>query len=716
VGGRGRSQEPHNHWLVLLLFGIAVFSALLLQGFSEGVRSSERPGDARPAAAVPRGAPVLDLTGDRARSRHAPAGTVALTFNGGPDPRWTPRLLEVLAKHDAEATFFAVGAEVARHPGLTRRLVRAGHEVGSLGYTNSDLGAMPSWRRRLELDLTQHALAGAAGVHTRLVRLPHVVGSDDVRGNTRRAAAEAARRGNLLVLADLDSRTATEGGAAGVVDATTPSGGEGAVVALPGAGIDMATTTVALDRLLDRLSGEGYRVTTVSAALRAPPAAVPVTTGERVVGKGLVLAQQGAKLVSDALVFLFGVAAVFLSARVLLLLLFARVHLFRLWRERRLRRRRERAWKRLHMWRPDGPDPPPVSVVVPAYNEAANIVATVDSLVNTAYQGNLEVIVVDDGSTDDTAGLVERLRLPEVRVVRRPNGGKPAALNTGLHYARFEAVVFVDADTVFQPDTIGRLVAPLTNPRVGAVSGNTKVANRKGLLGRWQHIEYVMGFNLDRRMYDVLKCMPTVPGAIGAFRRTAIDQVGGITDDTLAEDTDLTMALCRAGWLVRYEESAVAWTEVPSTLRQLWRQRYRWCYGTMQAMWKHKRALVQRGPSGRFGRRGLPYLALFHVLLPLCAPAVDLLAVYGVFVLDPVRVVSAWLAFSAVQVVAGRSALWLDGESTWAIWTLPLQQVVYRQLTYLVVIQSLVTAAMGARLPWQPIRRTGTFTTPQRAS
>ena len=134
------------------------------------------------------------------------------------------------------------------------------------------------------------------------------------------------------------------------------------------------------------------------------------------------------------------------------------------------------------------------------------------------------------------------------------------------------------------------------------------MANRRGLLGRWQHLEYVMGFNLDRRMFDVRRCMPTVPGAIGAFRRDALTDVGGVRADTLAEDTDLTMALCRAGWRVVYERVAIAWTEAPATLRQLWRQRYRWCYGTMQAMWKHRRAVVEPGRSGRLGRRGLAYL------------------------------------------------------------------------------------------------------------
>jgi cellulose synthase/poly-beta-1,6-N-acetylglucosamine synthase-like glycosyltransferase len=235
------------------------------------------------------------------------------------------------------------------------------------------------------------------------------------------------------------------------------------------------------------------------------------------------------------------------------------------------------------------------------------------------------------------------------------------------------------------------------------------VANRKGLIGRWQHIEYVIGFNLDRRMFDVLECMPTVPGAIGAFRRRALAAAGGLSADTLAEDTDLTMAICRAGWRVGYEEAAIAWTEAPSSLRQLWRQRYRWCYGTLQSMWKHRRSLVERGRSGRFGRRCLPYLTIFQVVLPLFAPVVDIFAGYGLIFLDPLTVAASWLAFAGAQALASVYALHLDGERLRTLWVLPLQQVVYRQLMYLVVIQSLVTAILGARLRWHVIRRTGTF-------
>jgi cellulose synthase/poly-beta-1,6-N-acetylglucosamine synthase-like glycosyltransferase len=260
---------------------------------------------------------------------------------------------------------------------------------------------------------------------------------------------------------------------------------------------------------------------------------------------------------------------------------------------------------------------------------------------------------------------------------------------------------------VLEPDAVGRLVQPFARSDVGAVSGNTKVANRRGLLGLWQHLEYVIGFNLDRRLFDIGECMPTVPGAIGAFRREVLFRMGGVPATTLAEDTDLTMTTLRAGWRVVYEQTAIAWTEAPSNLRQLWRQRYRWCYGTMQAVWKHRAALREAGPAGKLGRRGLVYLVLFQVLLPLSAPAVDVYAVYGLLFLPVPQVLAVWLSFTAVQVVTAGYALYLDRERYSPLWALPLQLVVYRQLMYLVVVQSTVTALTGIRLRWQTATRTG---------
>jgi cellulose synthase/poly-beta-1,6-N-acetylglucosamine synthase-like glycosyltransferase len=243
---------------------------------------------------------------------------------------------------------------------------------------------------------------------------------------------------------------------------------------------------------------------------------------------------------------------------------------------------------------------------------------------------------------------------------------------------------------------------------VAAVSGNTKVGNRHGLLGRWQHIEYVIGFNLDRRMYEVLQCTPTVPGAVGAFRRDVLAEVGGVPGDTLAEDTDLTLAIGRTGRRVVYAADARAWTEAPATLTTLWRQRYRWAFGTMQAVFKHRGALISHDRrQRRIGRRALPYMFLFMIVLPTLAPAIDLFAVYGLVFNGAVRTIVIWGIFNLLQLAIAVYAFRLDRESMRPLWAMPLQQFVYRQLMYLVIIESTVSAIQGARSNWRHLPRTG---------
>ncbi|MGX7676562.1 bifunctional polysaccharide deacetylase/glycosyltransferase family 2 protein [Plantactinospora sp. DSM 117369] len=700
-------RDPRAHWLLLVLGLVVLLAALSFNGYVAiaGGGSGRATPDLAPAPdELTRAGPVLRLDGPTPVSRSMPAGTIALTFDDGPDPRWTPEILDVLRRHRAHATFFVVGARVNEHPELVRRILAEGHELGSHTFTHPDVAALPDWRRELELQLTRSAVAGATGRSPILFRPPYSSGPGSLTARDARALRAAARAGHVAVLADRDTVdwrrpgvdrivAAAEGRPAGQTGPQRrPADGRGAVVLLHDGGGDRSQTVAALDRLIPELTARGYRFSTVSEGLGTPRSDVAASTGDRLRGTALRYAQTGAGWLATAMSWLLAVALVLGLARLVVQVVCAEVH-----------RRRIRARYRA---RPAGRFYAPVTVIVPAYNEAANIGATVWSLVNSDYPA-IEVIVVDDGSTDDTAGVVERMRLPGVRVVRQANAGKPAALNTGIRHARADLLVLVDGDTVFQPDTVYRLVQGFADPSVGAISGNTRVANRRRLLGRWQHLEYVIGFNLDRRMYDVLRCMPTIPGAIGAFRRQALLDAGGVPADTLAEDTDLTMAVLRAGWRVPYEGRAIAWTEAPGSLRQLWRQRYRWCYGTMQAMWKHRHALVERGPGGRLGRRALPYLAVFQVLLPLAGPAVDAFALYGLFFLPWSHLVLAWLGLLLVQAGTAAYALRLDGERLGPLWSLPLQQLLYRQLMYLVVVQSAVTALLGSRLRWHRMVRTG---------
>jgi cellulose synthase/poly-beta-1,6-N-acetylglucosamine synthase-like glycosyltransferase/peptidoglycan/xylan/chitin deacetylase (PgdA/CDA1 family) len=674
----------------LILVMVSLILALSVVGFAgHAIGATSTAQRAAPAAGLQQVGPIVDLAGTELRSFTPPDKEVALTFDDGPDPHWTPQILAVLQRHHVPATFFVVGANVLAHPGLVRAELAAGDDVGTHTFTHSDLSAVAGWRANLELGLTETALAGAIGRTTSLLRLPYSSTSVDLSDRQLAAARRAARYGYLLVTATRDGEDWQRPGVGAILARATPLPGQGAIILLHDAGGDRSETVAALDPLITNLQGAGYRFETVSQLGRLPARSAnrSLRTVAHWQGFGLLVVYRVGRIAVATITVLLIALGVLALLRTLIVVALAGRH----------RRGTPRS--------DDTSFDVPVSVIVPAYNEAVGIADTLGSLRRSAHGALMEIIVVDDGSTDSTADIVEQLHLPGVRVVRQPNQGKAAALNTGLAHAVHDIVVMVDGDTVFEPEAVSRLVRPLRAPAVGAVSGNAKVGNRHRLVGHWQHIEYVMGFNLDRRMYDVVGCIPTVPGAIGAFRREALDEVCGVSDDTLAEDTDLTMAIIRAGWQVVYEPDAIAYTEAPSSLRALWRQRYRWSYGTMQAMWKHRGAI--REQAHRLGRIGLPYLLLFQILLPLVAPVVDVVAIYGLVFLDPVPVLAAWLVFLALQAATAVYAFRLDNEPVSPLWALPLQQFVYRQLMYLVVIQSVASAVNGVRLHWHKLDRTG---------
>ena len=694
---RRRIRRPPGHWTLLGFCLGALVVLLAVQGFSVRTTGASRTPKGSSASRALRGeAAVLGAGGGGlVPHQHAPGRRVALTFDDGPDATWTPRIAAFLRRHRVPATFFLVGSQVIRHPDIVRRLRRDGFDLGNHTFTHADLAQVPAWERDLQLSLTQSAIAGAAGVRPRLVRPPYSATPAAVTPRQARVYGDVARQGYLIALSNLDGRDWSRPGVSGIVRALTPQGDRGGIVLLHDAGGDRSQTLGALKRLVPQLRARGFTFTSVSAlaGIDRRQAEPPAGGWQRARGKLLAGTLAVARAVTDALGILLVAIAILAVGRALALFALARRH------------RRASAGGAA-----DFTFAPPVSIIVPAYNEAPGIERSVRSLAGSDHP-HFEVIVVDDGSLDGTGDLVESLELSSVRVLRQPNMGKAAALNRGIAHAGHEVIVTVDADTVFEPDTLRRLLAPFRSPEVGAVAGNTKVGNRRGLLGRWQHIEYVMGFNLDRRLYDVLQCMPTVPGAIGAFRRPALDDVGGISSATLAEDTDLTIAIGRAGWRVVYQEDARAWTEAPATLSALWRQRYRWSYGTMQAVWKHRAALWRPGEE-RIGRRGLPYLVLFQIALPMLAPLIDVFALYGLVFLDPVPVIAYWLAFNVLQLGLAAYAFRLDHESLRPLWAMPLQQFVYRQLMYLVVIESVVSALLGVRLRWQHLERTGEVEVP----
>ena len=686
--------------LLPVLVLVALMAMLMLRGYvhseilADHRIQSEASTDKVPEKILD-GGPVIDTRSGRTTSLKMPDHRLVLTFDDGPDPIWTPKVLDVLKKHHAHAVFFVTGTMASRYPDLVKRIVDEGHEIGLHTFNHPDLTFQSKKRIDWELSQNQLALAGAAGIRTSLFRPPYSSFADAMDNKSWPVTEYIGTRGYITVVNNTDSEDWRKPGVQQILRNATPKNGKGAIVLMHDSGGDRHQTVQALDRLLPDMQDKGYEFDNLTEALDAPTAHTAVAGPELWKGKAWIFLVQASEHITDVLVVGLSIIGSLVIGRFVLMLLLSGIHARRV-------RRKDFRWGE--------PVTRPVSVLVPAYNEAKCIESTVRSLM--ASEHPIEVLVIDDGSSDGTARIVEAMGLPNVRVVRQLNAGKPAALNRGLANARHDIIVMMDGDTVFEPSTVRELVQPFGDPRVGAVAGNAKVGNRDSLIGAWQHIEYVMGFNLDRRMYDVLRCMPTIPGAVGAFRRSALERVGGMSDDTLAEDTDITMAMHRDGWRVVYAEKARAWTEAPESVQQLWSQRYRWSYGTMQAIWKHRKALVDRGPSGRFGRVGLPLVSLFMVVAPLLAPLIDVFLLYGVVFGPTEKTIVAWLGVLAIQLVCAAYAFRLDRERMTHLISLPLQQILYRQLMYVVLLQSWITALTGGRLRWQKLRRTGVVEAP----
>ena len=349
----------------------------------------------------------------------------------------------------------------------------------------------------------------------------------------------------------------------------------------------------------------------------------------------------------------------------------------------------------------------PTSIVIAAYNEGKVISATLQSLLKTDYQGELDVIVVDDGSRDDTAAEVEKIAATDerVRLIRQENHGKARALQRGIGAAKHELIVFIDADTHFQRQTLSQLLGPFSDPDIGGVSGHAKVGNLRSFIGRCQSLEYTVGFNLDRRAYTRWNCITVLPGAISAIRKTAIDRAGGLSLDTLAEDTDLTLSLHKQRLRIVYVPGAVAWTEAPETVRALSRQRFRWAYGTLQCLWKH-RDMVFNWKYRALGWFSLPSIWFFQIILVAITPAVDLFLILSL-------PFGAWrdllpfvIVFLTTDVILATLACILEHENLLQAWRIIPMRLIYRPMLSYCIWKAILRGVKGAWVSWGKLERT----------
>ena len=639
---------------------------------------------------------------------------VALTFDDGPSAEWTPKILDILKQKAVKATFFIVGENGEANPSLVQRILAEGHEIGNHTFTHPNLGETSTEVARLEINATQRLVEALTGRSMRLFRPPFFGDAEPTTTSEIEPVKLAQTLGYATVGLRVDPNDWQGPPADLIVQrildriADTNPETRGQIILLHDAGGDRSHTVAALPRIIDALRAKGLEIVPVSALAgwtfdQVMPALPPEDHSALVNWYVFI----SASWLQAAMHWLFTLAIALGLARLVALCGLA-------------------TWSRYKAVSPpplSASDGLSVSVLIPAFNEAKVIADSVERILGSSY-AELEVIVIDDGSADGTSDVVRRRfgSDPRVTLITIPNGGKARAVNTGLASSHGEVVVALDADTHFEPDTIARLARWFSDEAIGAVAGNAKVGNRINLLTRWQALEYITAQNLERRALGALDCITVVPGAVGAWRRSALVKLGGFPTDTLAEDQDLTIAMQRAGYRAVFDADAVAWTEAPDTIAGLAKQRFRWAFGTLQCLWKHADATL-RPRSGALGLVALPQAWLFQILLGLISPFVDLLLIVQLVAaasdyiqhgaqFDPTNLkvtLFYYALFITVDLATAIVAFLFERRENWQLlWWLVLQRFGYRQLLYYVLARSITTAAKGHLVGWGKLDRKAT--------
>jgi peptidoglycan-N-acetylglucosamine deacetylase len=638
---------------------------------------------------------------------------VALTFDDGPDAEWTPKILNILREKHAPGTFFVIGEQANLESRMVRREYQEGNEVGNHTFTHPDFETTTKENVQIQLNLTELLLESSLGVKTLLFRPPYGIDHQPETASEIQMLPVPQAMGYITIGARIDPHDWGEvNGPPPPADVivqrvlTDAQNGKGwNIILLHDGGGDRTHTVEALPRIIDGLRAKGFEFVSVSDLLGQSRAQImpPLNTKEWLLARADAFIFDLFRWFRTGIAFIFVAGILLVSGRAFVIGVLALIEKFR-------------AAPRDH------PDyRPAVTVLVPAYNEESVIADTISSALASNYS-NLEILVVNDGSTDRTAEIVQQKfgDDPHVRLLLQSNHGKPSALNHGLAEAAGEIVVSIDADTVVDPDAIRRLVRHFANPNVGAVAGNVKVMNRNRWLTRWQALEYITSQNLEKRAFDLLNCIPVVPGAVGAWRTELLRSSGGFSGDTVAEDTDLTLTIRRNGWKILYDEDAIGRTEVPETIEALIRQRFRWTFGTLQAVWKH-RDVTGKPRYGTLGWIAIPNIFLFQIILPLVSPVIDLLfllsiALWGLAQLRIAQLPQLWTLqdversliffamFMVIDLFTCVVAFALERHEDWTLLApLLLQRFYYRQMMYVVLFRALKEAVQGRPVGWRGV-------------
>jgi cellulose synthase/poly-beta-1,6-N-acetylglucosamine synthase-like glycosyltransferase/peptidoglycan/xylan/chitin deacetylase (PgdA/CDA1 family)/spore germination protein YaaH len=648
---------------------------------------------------------------------------VALSFDDGPDPEWTPRILDILKRYGVHGTFFMIGEVAQNNVGILQRAYREGHEIGNHTFTHPDISEISNRQVDLQLNLTERLFASKLGVQPLYFRPPYSIDQEPDTNDQAAPVDHVQSLGYVIIGNKIDTndwdehprkspQEITDSVFKQIANMETHPWNKGSVILLHDGGGDRSATIVALPVLIEALHARGYQIVPVSQLVGKTRAEVmpPLTPHQRWQARADSLTFFFIGFFNHFVVGIFFVGDILMSARLIIIGICAII---------------DRSRTRKNYATPDYE--PRVAVLIPAYNEEKVIVRTIRSVMMSTYK-NIRVIVIDDGSKDRTYDVAREAYPADIAsgrltVLTKPNAGKADALNFALQRFDEEIYVGIDADTIIAHDAIARLVPHFANPQIGAVAGNAKVGNRVNLWTRWQALEYITSQNFERRALDLFDVVVVVPGAIGAWRTAPVKAGGGYHANTVAEDADLTMNLLEQGYSVIYEDQALAFTEAPVTADGLMRQRFRWSFGILQAIFKHRGAISRHRAMGLFA---LPNILIFQILLPLVSPLIDLMFFAGVmhYFIDKHfhpeaasaesfhKLLSFFLVFLLIDFVASALAFALERKhpaskgDAWLLVHIWIQRFTYRQLFSVVLFRTVKRAIDGKPFNWDKLDRT----------
>ena len=649
---------------------------------------------------------------------------IAITFDDGPDPTWTPKILKVLKQYNVKAAFLMIGEEAEDNVGVMKQVYDEGHEIGNHTFTHPDISEISTGQVDLQLNLTERLFAAKLGVNPVYFRPPYSIDQEPDTNDQAAPVDHIENRLGYIILGDkIDTEDWNEHPRKTpqeivksvfeqIDEAQTKPWMKGSVILMHDGGGDRSATVAALPVLITALRDRGYQIVPVYQLLGKTRDEVmpPLKQNQRFEAFADSIAFFFIAFFNHFVYYVFFIGDFLMSLRLVVIGVCAIID--------RFRKRKDFAAADYQ---------PRVAVLIPAYNEEKVIARTVRSVMMSNYK-NIRILVIDDGSSDATSQIVrdtyaKEIEAGKVTLLTKPNGGKAEALNYALQQTDEEIYVGIDADGVIAHDAISRLVCHFANPHIGAVAGNAKVGNRVNLWTRWQALEYITSQNFERRALDLFDVVMVVPGAIGAWRTAAVKDGGGYHPDTVAEDADLTMNLLEQGYAVIYEDRALAFTEAPVNADGLARQRFRWSFGIMQAVYKHKGAIRNRRAMGLFA---LPNIVIFQIILPLVSPLIDFMFVFGLIhyfvdkhyhpdttsTSDLYKLLTFFLTFLLIDFAASALAFLLERKhpaskgDAWLLVHIWLQRFTYRQLFSWVLIKTVKRAIDGKPFSWDKLERT----------